>query len=111
MTKALAVVGAAILAVAAAPAAQADASSGTLFVRSAVEQAHDTVTLPLHRGTSHGQTVYYVVFDSSNGGLADTLGVNKSQKLANARGTDAVQKVTRRVGMTRSSPSTPAAGR
>ena len=33
MTKALAVVGAAILAVAAAPAAQADASSGTLFVR------------------------------------------------------------------------------
>ena len=64
----------------------------TLFVRSAVEHTDGTVTLPLHRGTSHGQTVYYVVLDTSNGNLSQSLGANTSQKLANARGTSAVQK-------------------
>jgi hypothetical protein len=96
MIKALALLGAAMLALAGgATAARADnGSSTTLFVRSATGQAGNTVKLPLRRGTSHGQTVYYVIFDTSSGGVSDTLGVNTSQKLANARGTTAVQKVT-----------------
>lgn len=65
----------------------------TLFVTSAVENANGTATLPLHRGTSNGRTVYYVILDSSDGSDADTLGVNASSKLANARGTAAVQRV------------------
>jgi hypothetical protein len=68
--------------------------SSTLFVKSAVENPDGTVTLPLHRGTSHGQTVYYIILDASDGGVAQSLGVNTAPKLANARNTSAVQKVT-----------------
>jgi len=75
-----------------ASTARADGGS-TLFVKSAVENADGTVTLPLHRGTSQGRTVWYVLLDSSDGNDADRLGVNTSQKLANARGTSAVQVV------------------
>jgi hypothetical protein len=63
-----------------APSALAD----RLFVPSAVERPGDLVQLPLHQGTSGGHTVYYVVLESSG----------RVQKLANARGTGAVQKVT-----------------
>lgn len=66
----------------------------TLFVTSAVENPDGTVTLPLHRGTSHGQTVYYVILDASDGNVAQSMGTNKSQKLANARNTGAAQKVS-----------------
>jgi len=58
---------------------------GTLFVRSAVENGDGTVTLPLYQGLSGGRTVYYVVLDASSGDTANRLGVNRSQKLANAR--------------------------
>jgi hypothetical protein len=75
-------------------ATPASADGHTLFISSAVEHPDDTVTLPLHRGTSHGQTVLYVITDTSNGSLAQSLGVNTAQKLANAaRSTTAVQKV------------------
>jgi len=74
--------------------ASADSSSRRLFMTSAVEHGNDTATLPLHRGTSHGRTVYYVIFDSSDGNDADALGVNHPQKLANALGTAAVQRVS-----------------
>lgn len=71
------------------------ASGGhTLFIRSAIQNANGTVTLPLHRGTSHGQTVYYVMTDSSDGNFSRQFGLNTSQKLANAAGTGAVQQVT-----------------
>jgi hypothetical protein len=70
------------------------ASARTLFVKSAVEHADGTVTLPLHRGTSRGRTVFYIVLDSSSGDDAAAKGVNESQKLANARGSSAVQKVS-----------------
>jgi hypothetical protein len=86
-----------VLALALAVGAMADAGSGggrTLFIRSAVEHADSTVTLPLHHGTSHGQNVYYIITETSDGNLSDSLGVNRSQKLANARGSSAVQKVT-----------------
>jgi hypothetical protein len=81
---------------AAALATNSSSSDGgrTLFIRSAVEHAGDTVTFPLHRGTSQGKTVWYIVLDSSNGNDASAKGVNTSQKLANARGTTAVQRVS-----------------
>jgi hypothetical protein len=66
----------------------------TLFITSAVENPDGTVTLPLHRGTSHGQTVYYVMTDASDGSFAQQFGLNTSQKLANAAGSAGVQKVT-----------------
>src|SRR3954469_10273774 len=72
----------------------ASADGGTLFVQSAVEHADGTVTLPLYRGTSHGRTVWYVVLDSSDGNDAQAKGVNRAPKLANARGTAAVQRVS-----------------
>jgi hypothetical protein len=82
---------AAALAVA-APSARADGR--TLFVRSAVENSDGTVTLPLHVGTSRGRPVFYVVLDSSSDDDAAARRVNHSQKLANARGSRAVQHVS-----------------
>src|SRR5215831_10217427 len=65
------------------------------FIRSAQLNADFTqVTLPLFRGTSHGQTVYYVITDSSDPGDAAARGVNYAPKLANAKGTAAVQIAT-----------------
>lgn len=66
----------------------------TLFITSAVENADGTVTLPLYKGTSSGQTVYYVLTDASDGNFAQRFGINTAQKLANAANTGAVQKVT-----------------
>src|SRR5207248_299614 len=77
----------------AAFAARAE-SGRTLFIQSAVENPDDTATFPLYRGTSNGQTVWYVIFNSSDGADADTLGVSRVDKLANARGSQAVQKVS-----------------
>ena len=65
----------------------------TLFITSAVERNDGTAIFPLHRGTSNGQTVWFIMLDSSDGNDAMDLGVNHSQKLANARGTPAVQQV------------------
>src|SRR5712671_3716887 len=52
-----------------------------------------TVTFPLRQGTagSPGHTVYYVITDASDLTLAQSLGVNFTPKLANARGSMAVQ--------------------
>ena len=57
------------------------AGSRTLFMRSAVENADITATLPLYRGTSQGRTVWFILLDSSSGDDADRLGINRSQKL------------------------------
>jgi hypothetical protein len=78
---------------AAAPGVTWADGSRTLFVKSAVENADGTATLPLYRGTSQGRTVWYVILDSSDGADADRLGVNRASKLVNARGSAAVQKV------------------
>ena len=70
------------------------ASNGhTLFIQSAVQNANGTVTLPLYRGTSQGQTVYYVMTDSSDGNFSQQFGLNRAQKLVNAAGSNGVQKV------------------
>jgi hypothetical protein len=71
----------------------AQARQRTLFVASAVEHPDGTVTLPLHGGRSRGRTVWYILLDSSSGEDAANKGINESQKLANARGSGAVQKV------------------
>src|SRR5712691_10821090 len=66
-----------------------------LFIRSAQLNADFTqATLPLFRGTSHGQTVYFVITDSSDRADAAVRKVNYAPKLANAKGTPAVQIVT-----------------
>jgi len=70
------------------------ACPGRLFITSAVEHPNGTVTLPLHRGISNGQPVYYVVTDASDGSAASAMGVNTSQKLANAANTAGVEKVS-----------------
>jgi hypothetical protein len=82
-----------------APAQAASiASSGgerKLFLKSAVEDAvTDRATLPVFEGVRNGQPVWYVVTESSNKDDARVRGVNFSQKLANARGSAAVQKAT-----------------
>jgi hypothetical protein len=76
------------------PASASTGGGRTLFISSAVEHADNTVTLPLHQGLSHGQPVYYVVLDASDGSVAALMGINTSQKLANAAGTQAVENVT-----------------
>jgi hypothetical protein len=75
------------------------AAGRTLFIKSAVEGPGNAVTLPLYRGTSHGQNVYYILLDASDGGFAQQYGINTSQKLANAANTQAVQKVSIKSGV------------
>jgi hypothetical protein len=65
------------------------------FITSACENASSTTaTLPLHRGTSNGQTVWYVVTDDSSASDAKARGVNYVPKLRNAIGSPAVQVVS-----------------
>ncbi len=70
------------------------ACPGAQFITSAVEHPNGTVTFPLHKGISNGQPVYYVVTDASNGSVAAAMGINTSQKLANAAGAAGVEKVS-----------------
>jgi hypothetical protein len=74
------------------------------FIPSAVEHADGTVTLPLHRGTSRGRTVYYILLASSDGNQAAALGINHAQKLANAANTGAVEHVTMNHGTVEDAP-------
>ena len=58
-----------------------------------IDIAHETVTLPLHKGAARdGRTIWYVVTESSNQTDAALRGVNYSNKMLNAVGTAAVQK-------------------
>jgi hypothetical protein len=77
----------------AAVATNADATGRHLFLKSAVENSvDDTATLPIYRGVdAGGQEFWYVVTESSNKKDAHRRGTNFSSKLANARGTAAVQ--------------------
>jgi hypothetical protein len=59
-----------------------------------IDIEHETVTLPLHEGrTTDGRVTWYVVSESSDKADATRRGVNYSNKLLNAVGTAAVQKV------------------
>ncbi len=87
--------GAAADAALAARSADTTHGDGTrLFVTSGRENSDGTVTLPLHRGTSHGRTVWFIVLDASTGDAAEKWGVNESEKLSHLRGTAAVQRVS-----------------
>ncbi len=58
---------------------------GKIILQSAlgVDLTHNSVALPLHKGTSHGKTVWFVITEASDFGLAHDLNVNFSPKLAN----------------------------
>lgn len=67
-----------------------------LFLTSAIafDAAGETITLPLHKGTTMtGASVWYIITDTSDRAVAERLGVNWSPKLANAIGSAAVQQV------------------
>jgi hypothetical protein len=76
-----------------APTASARELRSDLFIKRAIEHPDNTVTLPLYRGTSNGDTVWFLIVDTGSGSDADRLGINRSDKLNNARGTAAVMKV------------------
>ncbi|MBI3611196.1 MAG: hypothetical protein HY204_10930 [Nitrospirae bacterium] len=66
----------------------------TLLLKSAKENADLTeVTLPIHEGRRAGETVWFVVTESSNREDAARRGVHYAPKIANAKGTAAVEKV------------------
>ena len=48
-----------------------------------VDLSKETVRLPLYKGKANGHTVWYVLLDASDAGLAHDLGVNFAPKLAN----------------------------
>jgi hypothetical protein len=78
-------------AVTAASSAQEGAQ---VFVPGAVLNADHTVTLPLHRGRSGNQVVWFIATEASDSNHAARWGTSVSQKLRNARHTAAVQKVS-----------------
>ena len=65
-----------------------------LLLKSAVENADYTeVTLPIFEGRRSGETVWFVVTESSDKADAVARGVHYSPKMANGKGTLAVQSV------------------
>ena len=48
-----------------------------------VDLSHDTVRLPLYKGTANGKTVWFVLTKASDLGLAHNSGLNYAPKLAN----------------------------
>lgn len=65
-----------------------------LLMKSAVENASYTeVTLPIFEGQRSGETVWFVVTESSDKADAEARGVHYSPKMANGKGTLGVQTV------------------
>lgn len=91
----------AILAIPASGQVAAAGSADVLPSAIKVDRAAGTATLPLFRGTHDGRTVWYVVTESSNKDDAQRRGVNHAEKLTNALGTRAVQKVRTTGGVVR----------
>lgn len=48
-----------------------------------VDLDRETVRLPLYKGMANDQTVWYILLDASDEGLADNSGINFAPKLAN----------------------------
>jgi len=61
-----------------------------------VDLSKESVRLPLYKGRANGETVWYVLLDASDQGIAHDLGVNYAPKLSNLAINDpeAVQTVT-----------------
>ncbi len=69
-------------------------SGHRLLMKSAVENADYTeVTLPIFEGQRSGESVWYVVTESSDKADAEARGVHWSPKMANGKGTLGVQTV------------------
>ncbi len=69
-------------------------SGHRLLLKSAIENADYTeVTLPIFEGQRSGETVWFVVTESSDKTDAEARGVHYSPKMANGKGTLAVQTV------------------
>ncbi len=61
-----------------------------------VDMTRDFATLPLHKGTVRGETVWFVITDVSDASIARELGVNHSPKLSNVpRGCPACAQTVR----------------
>ena len=80
--------------VASGTAASASGGGGKVFVPGAKVNADHTATLPIYKGRSGSRTVWFTVTEASDSNHAQTWRASKSQKLANAKGTAAVQSVT-----------------
>lgn len=65
-----------------------------VFLKSARVNSDHTVSLPLREGRVGTRTVWYVITDASTGDAADRFGSARAQKLANARGSGAVQRAS-----------------
>src|SRR4029079_5422761 len=48
-----------------------------------VDLSKETVRLPLYKGRANGETVWFVLLDASDAGIAHDLGVNFAPKLGN----------------------------
>jgi hypothetical protein len=48
-----------------------------------VDLSKESVRLPLYKGTANGETVWFVLLDASDSGIAHDLGVNFAPKLGN----------------------------
>src|SRR6202022_4193650 len=61
-----------------------------------VDLTHETVRLPLHKGTANGHTVWFILTEASDQGLAKNSGLNYAPKLAKIANVcpDCVQTVT-----------------
>src|SRR5882724_10418285 len=61
-----------------------------------VDLSKESVRLPLYKGKANGETVWFVLLDASDQGIAHDLGVNYAPKLSNIAigNPEAVQTVT-----------------
>ncbi len=68
-----------------APAGDKVLDKSKVILKSAlgVDLTHSSVTMPLHKGEFNGKTVWFILTESSDFGLAHDLNVNFSPKLAN----------------------------
>jgi hypothetical protein len=48
-----------------------------------VDLSKESVRLPLYKGKANGETVWYVLVDASDQGIAKDLGINYAPKLGN----------------------------
>ena len=62
-----------------------DRDKQTIKSAKRVDLTRNFATLPLHKGTARGQTVWYVITDTSDARIARQLGINHSPKLRNVR--------------------------
>ncbi|BCA53825.1 hypothetical protein W02_09650 [Nitrospira sp. KM1] len=82
--------------------AESSSTGHRLLLKSAVENAAFTeVTLPIFEGRRGNETVWFVVTESSDRQDAERRGVHYSPKMANGKGTLAVQQVAMRDGIVR----------